>query len=109
MKAEWTNNDSLATSQTTKAILVIDKPESCTSCMLGIYNKRWFCLTTNEDINIADRYNIPKSCPLKPMPSKRKNPITKTFGTPFNKGQAKGWNDCIDEILGENNAIQKEE
>lgn len=53
-----------------KAILVIDKPESCTSCLLGIYNKKWFCLKTNKDIDITDRYNIPEWCPLKPMPNK---------------------------------------
>ena len=69
MKAEWTNNDSLTTSQTTKAILVIDKPESCTSCLLGIYNKKWFCLKTLKDIDITDRYHIPKWCPLRPIPN----------------------------------------
>ena len=102
MKAEWTNNDSLTTSQTTKATLVIDKSESCTSCMLGIYNKRWFCLATNEDINITDRYNIPEWCPLKPMPEKLQ------FQEPFNDdytvswasrlGFVDGWNACIEEI-----------
>ena len=52
-----------------KAILVIDKAESCTSCLLGIYNKKWFCLATNKDIDICDRYNIPTWCPLKPIPN----------------------------------------
>ena len=47
-----------------KAVLVIDKPESCTSCLLGIYNKKWFCLKTNKDIDIADRYHTPSWCPL---------------------------------------------
>ena len=81
-----------------KAILVIDKPESCTSCMLGIYNKRWFCLATNEDINIADRYNIPKSCPLKPMPIKKE--ALMGMGK-INFGKALGWNACLDAITGE--------
>lgn len=80
-----------------KVILVIDKPESCTSCLLGIYNKRWFCLATNEDINITDRYNIPKSCPLKPMPQKKPPRNDKEYP----RGCVKGWNWCIDEILGE--------
>lgn len=53
-----------------KAILVVDKPESCTSCLLGIYHKRWFCLKTLKDIDITDRYHIPDWCPLKPMPNK---------------------------------------
>lgn len=92
MKAEWTNNDSLTTSQTTKAILVIDKPESCTSCLLGIYNKKWFCLKTLKDIDITDRYHIPDWCPLKPMPKKK--------NTDFhpNVVYANGWNDCLKEI-----------
>ena len=90
-----------------KAILVIDKPESCTSCMLGIYNKRWFCLATNEDINITDRYNIPKSCPLKPMPQKNEIKNEEEFmnvcGWMFEvqTGMDIGWNDCIDELVGE--------
>ena len=50
-----------------KAILVVDKPESCTSCLLGIYYKRWFCLKTLKDIDITDRYHIPEWCPLKPI------------------------------------------
>lgn len=54
-----------------KAILVIDKAESCTSCLLGIYNKKWFCLATNKDIDICDRYNIPTWCPLKPFDYRR--------------------------------------
>ena len=92
MIAEWTNNDSLTTSQTTKAILVIDKPESCTSCLLGIYNKKWFCLKTLKDIDITDRYHIPDWCPLKPMPKKK--------NTDFhpNVVYANGWNDCLKEI-----------
>ena len=47
-----------------KAVLVIDKAESCTGCMLGIYNKKWLCLAANKDIDISDRYNIPAWCPL---------------------------------------------
>lgn len=53
-----------------KAILVLDKPESCTGCLLGIFNKKWFCLATNKDIDICDRYNIPSWCPLRPIPDK---------------------------------------
>ena len=83
-----------------KAILLIDKPELCTSCLLGIYNKKWFCLATNKDIDITDRYNIPKRCPLKPMPQKKshiecswnaeKIETTNDFED--------GWNACLKEI-----------
>ena len=104
MKAEWTNSDSLTTSQTTKAILLIDKPESCTSCLLGIYNKKWFCLDTNKDIDITDRYNIPEWCPLKPMPQKKSIELAcqkEDDGNDFGAGLIVGWNDCIAEITGE--------
>ena len=81
-----------------KAILVIDKPVNCWQC--PCYSD-YDCNVLNECI--FDDYGNPRNiqCPLKPMPSKRKNPITKTFGTPFNKGQVQGWNDCIDKITGE--------
>lgn len=90
-----------------KAILVIDKPESCTSCLLGIYNKKWFCLDTNKDIDICDRYNIPEWCPLKPMPQKKNTDKLQGFGnsqilwTDKVIYQNEGWNACLNEILGE--------
>ena len=102
MKAEWTNSDSLTTSQTTKAILVIDKPESCTSCLLGIYNKKWFCLKTLKDIDTTDRYHIPKWCPLKPIPQKKE--LKGGWYHPADvwmEGANFGYNACIDEITGE--------
>ena len=96
MKAEWTNNDSLTTSQTTKAILVIDKPESCTSCLLGIYNKKWFCLKTLKDIDIADRYHIPSWCPLKPMPKERE--INMLNQNEYEVAVNEGWNACLEAL-----------
>ena len=77
-----------------KAILLIDKPESCTGCMLGIYNRKWFCLATNKDIDITDRYNIPKWCPLKPMPQNK----VMTFSKNENVDYILGWNACLEEI-----------
>ena len=100
MKAEWTNADSLTSGETTKAIIVIDKPESCTSCLLGIYNKRWFCLKTLKDIDLVDRYHIPDWCPLRPMPEKKPNERF-WLDDEFNGGYRFGWNDCIDAIAGE--------
>lgn len=82
-----------------KAILVIDKPESCTGCLLAIYNKKWFCLATNKDIDITDRYNIPDWCLLKPMPEKITHNVME--GTSCEEWQSlydEGWNDCIEEI-----------
>lgn len=82
-----------------KAILVIDKAESCTGCMLGIFNKKWFCLATNKDIDICDRYNIPSWCPLKPLP--QKGTMENVVECIYNRGYVDGRNDCIDLITGE--------
>lgn len=82
-----------------KAILVIDMPESCTSCLLGICNKKWFCLKTNKDIDLTDRYNIPSWCPLKPIPEKKKTDVI-TYDD-YGAGWDCGYNACIDELLGE--------
>lgn len=84
-----------------KAILVIDKPESCTSCLLGIYNKKWFCLDTNKDIDICDRYNIPEWCPLKPMPQKKEETFAYWIAQGDPESYINGWNDCLDKIMGE--------
>lgn len=80
-----------------KTILVIDKQESCTSCMLSIYNKKWFCLATNEDIDLTDRYHIPKWCPLKPLPQ-LKNNSDEWLGDVWAEGYEAGWNKCLKEI-----------
>ena len=97
-----------------KAILVIDMPESCTSCLLGIYHKRWFCLKTLKDIEITDRYHIPDWCPLKPLPEKlyvEANRIEDLMPSEFDMDKlalkiqldadkifAFGWNKCLEEI-----------
>ena len=96
-----------------KAILVIDKSESCTSCLLGIYNKKWFCLATNKDIDTTDRYNIPTWCPLKPLPLKRKSEVgwyneSQSIKTHELTCYDKGWNDCIDFIEGGQDALEEE-
>ena len=83
-----------------KAILVINKAESCTGCMLGIYNKKWICLATNKDIDVCDRYNIPTWCPLKPMP--KEEDIYEVGmddeDTNAKRQWNKGWNACIEEL-----------
>ena len=83
-----------------KAILVVDKPESCTSCLLGIYYKRQFCLKTLKDIDITDRYHTPEWCPLKPIPQKKEHQDE----IDYEYGYIDGWNECIDAILEPNSA-----
>ena len=85
MKAEWTNSDSLTTSQTTKAILVIDKPKDCFTCELG-----------GSKVCIG-------GCPLKPLPDKlplESGSIMNTFKE-STKYKHIGYNACLDDIFGD--------
>lgn len=95
-----------------KAILVIDElPKSCYECPLSHSEAGFFGDICDSVCTVLDRTNIvfmdgtgrPSWCPLRPLPSKRRKPFTKTFGTPYNIGKAEGWNRCLDEILGETN------
>lgn len=88
-----------------KAILVIDMPESCDMCPLfhGFYSDMT-CGANNYGIN----YPYPKDfkqdwCPLKPLPEKydieaeRNKPHDRDYDWEFESG----YNVCIDEILGD--------
>ena len=83
-----------------KAILVIDNPNDCYDCPC-YYEDKDMCEAFDKKAK-ADS-GRPSWCPLRPLPSKRRKPFTKTFGTPYNIGKAEGWNRCLDEILGETN------
>lgn len=77
-----------------KAILVIDKmPNSCDECEVrcGGYTAKEY---TQKGIK------RPSWCPIKPMPKKRSTNYTSDFQEIY-KAEARGWNACIDEILGE--------
>lgn len=69
-----------------KAILVIDMPSDCKNCLLNIYG---ICAGTGELIHSI-------SCPLKPMPKKLQIDVDE-----WDDGYDNGWNDCIDELVGE--------
>lgn len=97
MKVEWTNSDSLTTSQTTKAILVIDEmPNSCDECEVrcGGYTAKEY-----SEKNIKR----PLWCPLKPMP--KEEDIYEVGmdeeDTNAKRQWNKGWNACLKEITGE--------
>jgi len=75
-------------------VLLIEESETCSECLLGIYNRRWFCLATGKDIDLLkSRYEKPTWCPLRPLPLK----------LPEISGNIRyfGWNACLDEITGE--------
>lgn len=82
-----------------KAILVIDMPDNCLDCPCSYVSERTsvlnYCQVDECGIGLTD-YNMevarPKWCPLKPMPQK------------YDEGtmrEQKGWNACLDEIIGE--------
>lgn len=86
-----------------KAILVIDEmPTDCEDCPFG-YDYR--CFNTwkrfeEKEENRRITYPIPKWCPLKPMPQKKKEDLDiPTFSSSFDRG----WNDCLEEIENESN------
>lgn len=81
-----------------KAVLVMDMPESCDSCPLfGSYYSDMTCRANGRSIN----YPYPKEvrqdwCPLRVMPQKQTVHCTDTKHHRFAKG---GWNACIDGLL----------
>ena len=89
MKAEWTNKDSLTSGETTKAILVIDTPNDCYECPC-YYEDKDMCEAFDKKAK-ADS-GRPSWCPLRPLPQKYDEAQMR---------EQKGWNRCLDEILGE--------
>ena len=81
-----------------KAILVLEMPSSCDKCPLfGSHYSDMTCRGNGRGIN----YPYPKEvrqdwCPLKPMPEKANHPDWCDGGR-----YDKGYNACIDEILGD--------
>lgn len=97
MKAEWTNNDSLTTSQTTKAILVIDDmPTKCIKCSQFAFE---CCHAMKREIGYENivQCKKPSWCPLKPMPHKMRTDADDIEEDSY----FQGWNDCIEEIENE--------
>lgn len=93
----------------TKAILIVDMPAVCYGCDYckfdGGYRHGYYgrtCLLTGEDVQ--NNFDITtarhETCPLKPMPEKKDLPVYYAYKE-FDKEI--GYNNCIDEILGEEN------
>ena len=88
-----------------KAVLVIDMPSVCDECRLHLESSggqyRRFCVAKNE-ISVGKKK--PKWCPLKPLPKKKIVLEHRIDGYTVNgveMTEAHGWNDCLNEILGE--------
>lgn len=81
-------------------VLLIEDSETCSECLLGIYNRRWFCLATGKDIDLLkSRYEKPTWCPLRPLP--QKYGAEKDMYSVEDYNYSLGRDDCIDEITGE--------
>ncbi|MCI8378715.1 MAG: hypothetical protein HFH72_09380 [Lachnospiraceae bacterium] len=82
-----------------KSILVIDTPDSCIDCpcnFAGMSGQVW-CGKENKELLADDIQTFkPDWCPLKDVPTKKKE---NKYHNSYQKGQADGWNMCIDEIL----------
>ena len=92
---ENTNPNLNATRNSTrssKAILIIDMPESCGTCPLRSYSNLALQCTPLRKTKETDDV-----CPLKPMPKKFEAPeiyeLWNTDSEYFN-----GWNACVDEL-----------
>lgn len=91
--------------KTMKAILVIDKPENCYSCRFcqDIHGSCYCCgcgdTWYKHQLEDEEMSSKPDWCPLKPIPEK-KNSQWILFENKEDEYHI-GWNDCIDEILGE--------
>ena len=78
-----------------KAILVIDMPTRCEDCICYRQPKYEYigdCGVTLRPLTSAERVNRPSWCPLKHLPQKHDEGIMR---------EQKGWNRCLEEILGE--------
>lgn len=84
-----------------KAILVIDKPSDCSECPCciircdknGGYTSAK-CQASYDDGGWVDEitFAIPSWCPLRSLPQRYDEGIMR---------EQKGWNRCLDEIIGE--------
>lgn len=95
-----------------KAILVIDMPNYCSECILCRENDfcHEMCIAANERIFTSKK---PDWCPLKPVPEKidvpdwdnnikANNKNAEEIGIyMYDRGHYRGYNICIDKILGE--------
>lgn len=83
-----------------KAILLVDMPESCEDCELCTEDNYadYHCVALLESVNIYKKEKL-KDCPLKPLQQHKLTDLEKT--TDYSCGWEQGYNACIDELLGE--------
>lgn len=97
-----------------KAIFAMDMPERCTACKFLRKTDEGYCYCGLMDFDYQVNEYVtsvlngkPDWCPLKPVPEK-KEWWFRTYVEPvkesYRRGEADGWNACIDKILKEGDA-----
>lgn len=84
-----------------KAILIIDMPESCRHCpyFMNRYNDM-YCVAEGRTINYPFPVDFKQDwCPLKSLPEEDNDEHISEWG----RGYQGGWNDCINAIVGDKN------
>lgn len=88
-----------------KAVLVMDTPETCENCACKYPSYKddalYDCSITGKTIPInGGRYkNRPKWCPLRELPEREKEMTdADDLGKDYVRGTMDGWNACLDEI-----------
>ena len=115
MKAEWTNSDSLTTSQTTKAVLVIEIPNKYADRYN--VNEMYVWGLTVQDKHGYEMFNLVTDEPshLTPLPEKKQIKNVSVFEDKikailnddalerniYRLYWYKGFNECLDQITGE--------
>lgn len=91
-----------------KAILMIDMPNNCYDCQYCRFDARKYnfrgCVLTDTDVQdgtIDICKEVHSCCPLKPMPEKSGLVHQDVDGWWKLSEYSRGWNECIDEIMGE--------
>ena len=85
-----------------KAVLVMNMPSCCDECFaLDEHGDYPVCIITQEQRGYTFRTREQKmdKCPFKPMPKKCTH-----SGNPYDEygsGYVEGYNDCVDDILGD--------
>lgn len=91
------------------SVFVFDTPESCDECrlMYSYYDPSygWIkeCMGSGVNDCIVFGKKLEDYCPLKPLPQKRElEESGNSLIDDCKEYYTDGWNECIDEILGEN-------
>lgn len=82
-----------------KSALIVETPSCCELCRFIDYEPKCRCrMLSYKDAKISDRFSKLDNCPLRKLPDEH-NTDARQVGeqwAEFNKG----WNACIDNILG---------